>query len=120
MRHKDKGKPSTGERNSTLTTKAWYFDGMTVAVAIIAVEFPNGRERKGFALPRSKRNGKGITSKLGMLELIDVGMNFICIHTLGIIPEADDQRFKGIIGDGIVVGIDDDFHLGIAGSGNFC
>lgn len=93
---------------------------MAVAISIVTVEFPDSGERKGFAFSCCKRDGIGIAAELGVLELVDIRMDFVSVHALGIIPEADNQRFKGIIGNGIVVGIDDDFHLCIAGCSNFC
>ena len=109
----------TGEGNSAFAAEAGDFDRLAVAVTIIAVEFPDCGKRKGFAFTRSKRNGKGIATKLGMLELVDIGMDFIGVHTLGIVSKADNQRFIGIIGNRVMVCIDDDLHLGIpCGGGN--
>ena len=96
------------------------FDGVAVTVTIITVEFPDSGERKCFAFTRCKGYCISIAAEFGMLELVDIGMDFIGIHTLRIVSKADDQRFIGIIGNGVVVCIDDDLHLGIAGCSSFC
>ena len=96
------------------------FDGVAKAITVVAVEFPDSGERKGFALARSERYCIGIAAELCVLELVEIGMNLIGVHAVGIVSEADDQRFKGIIGNGIMIGIDDDFHPGVACCSSFC
>ena len=64
---------------------------MAGTIPIVAVELPDSGEREYLALPRSKRDRIRIAAEFGVLQLIDIRMNFIGVHAVGIVPKADDQ-----------------------------